>query len=230
MEFIILATIIIAMIARIYFLNKSDKKRRQIEEERKRQEEIKYQAKQAKKQEQLLALIQQNKLEEKKKLDEESHLEKIRLQKMEDEKYETFTIVAVGLNNDRYTCVLRRQNNTYAYVESPKIAFQLNVTVKLLKEEANDFGWISEAQHIKKQEEVKEKKEREEEIARQNALQAIETEQRSLCESNTTYCSDIEAKYIKSPRDFGLTSIRSLSAAFYYGIPEEIKTHFFTEL
>jgi hypothetical protein len=226
---IIVAIVIIAI---IYFVNQSNEEKRKIEEEKKRQDRIKYQAEQTKKQEEekQLALIQQKKLEEKKKLDEANRLEKIRLQKIEDEKYETFTIVVVGQSNGKYTCVLKRQNNTYAYVGRPETAFQLNATMKLLKDKANDFEWINETQHNKKQKELKEQKEREEEIARQNALQAIETEQRNFCENNTTYCTDIQAKYNSSPRNFGLTSIKSLSTPFYNSISEEMQNRIFAEL
>ena len=194
--FIIVAIITITI---IYFVNQSNEEKRKIEEERKRQEKIKYQAEQTKKE------------EEKKKLDEANRLEKIRLQKIEDEKYETFTIVVVGQNNAKYTCVLERQNKTYAYVERPETAFQLNATMKLLKDKANDFKWITETQHNKKQKEVKEQKEREQEIARQNALQVIETEQRNFCENNTTYCTEIQAKYNSNPKNFNFATVRSLT-------------------
>lgn len=194
-------------------MNQSNEEKRKIEEEKKRQDRIKYQAEQTKRQEEekRLALIQQKKLDEKKKLDEEKRLEKIRLQKIEDEKYETFTIVVVGQNNGKYTCVLERQNKTYAYVGRPETAFQLNATMKLLKDKANDFEWISETQHNKKQNEVKKQKAREEEIARQNALQETENKQRNFSESNTTYCANIHSKYIANPKSFNFATVRSLT-------------------
>lgn len=189
--FIIVAIVIIAI---IYFVNQSNEEKRKIEEEKKR-----------------LALIQQKKLEEKKKLDEVKRLEKIRLQKIEDEKYETFTIVVVGQNNNKYTCVLQRQNKTFAYVTRPDTAFQLNETLKLLKEKANDFDWISEVQHNKKQKEVSEQNAKKEGIARHSALQLIENQQRIFCESNTSYCANIHSRYILNPRSFNFSTVRSLS-------------------
>jgi hypothetical protein len=196
-EFIILAIVIIAI---IYFVNQFNEEKLEIEEEKKRQDRMKYQSEQSKKE------------EEKKKLEQANSLEKVRLQKIEDAKYETFTIVIVGQNNDGiYTCVLKRQNNTYAYVKRSETAFQLNATMKLSKDKANSFEWISETQHIKKQKEVKEQKERQEEIARQNALQEIENKQRNFCESNTPYCKNIHSMYISNPKNFNFATVRSLT-------------------
>lgn len=166
--FIIVAIVIIAI---IYFVNQSNEGKLKIEAEKKRQEQIKYQTEQTKKQEEAkrLAVIQQKKVEEKKKLDEANRLEKIRLQKIEDEKYETFTIVVTGKSSDKYTCVLERSNKTYAYVERPNTAFQIGSNLKLLKETANKFEWISQSIHKKKQEKNKLELQKQNELKKQEA-------------------------------------------------------------
>lgn len=167
--FIVVAIVIIAI---IFFVNQSSEEKHKIEEEQKRQDRIRFQAEQTKKQEEekRLALIQQKKLEEKNKLDEANRLEKIRLQKIEDEKYETFRIVVIGQSNNKYTCVLERSDKTYAYVERPNTAFQLGGYLKSLKETANGFEWISQINHNKKQEKNKL------ELEKQNELKKQETE------------------------------------------------------
>lgn len=197
--FIIVAIITIAI---IYFVNQSNKEKLKIEEERKRQE--------------------------KRKLDEANRLEKIRLRKIEDEKYETFTIVVVGQSISKYTCVLKRQNNTYAYVERPKSAFQLNASIKLLKDKANNFDWISETQHYKKQKEVKEQKEKEEKIARQNALQSIENQQRNFSESNTNFSENIQL--LQNQNNINFSNIRRLSVNYVNQLSKETADKLHSEL
>jgi hypothetical protein len=204
--FIIVAIVIIGI---FYFVNQSNEEKRKEEEKR-------------------LALIQQKKLEEKKKLDEANRLEKVRLQKIEDEKYETFTIVVVGQSISKYTCVLKRQNNTYAYVERPETAFQLNASIKLLKDKANNFEWISETQHNKKQKEVKEQKEKEEKIARQNALQSIENQQRNFSESNTNFSENIQL--LQNQNNINFNNIRRLSVNYVNQLSKETADKLHSEL
>ena len=140
--------VLIIVLAIIFFVNQANK----VEEERKEQERIKYQAEQYKKQQ-----------------------EKIHLLYIENAKYENFEIVVVGQNNDKFTCVLKSRYNTYAYVERKESAFQLNSTVKILKDKAHQFDWINEDQYNNKQKKITEQKAKQEEIARQTESTTIYT-------------------------------------------------------
>ena len=227
---LIIGAIILFII--IYFVNQSNEKQRKIEDEKKRLEKVKQQAELQKRQEEekRQRQIQERKNEEQRKLSEAKPLEKERLQKIEDEKYETLKIVVVGQRDDKFTCVLERQNKTYAYVERPNTAFQLDSNLKLLKETANKFEWISQIDHNKKQEKNKLELQRQEEEQRQREFQAIENAQRNFCEANTSYTTDLHNIYTRNPRSFGLTTIKSLSNPFYNSITEAEQNKIFAEL
>ena len=164
---LIIGAIILFII--IYFVNQSNEKQRKIEDEKKRLEKVRQQAELQKRQEEekRQRQIQERKNEEQRKLNEAKRLEKERLQKIEDEKYETLKIVVVGQRDDKFTCVLERLNKTYAYVERPNTAFQLDSNLKLLKETANQFKWISQVEHNKKQEQNKLELKRQDELKKE---------------------------------------------------------------
>ena len=54
--------------------------------------------------------------------------------------------------------------------------------------------------------------------------------QNEYCESNTAYTSQIHNIYLHNPRNFGLSTIKSLSNPFYNSITEEEQNQLFNEL
>jgi hypothetical protein len=148
-------------------------------------------------------------INQRKKSDETYHLEMIRIQKLEEEKYEIFKIVATGQSNNKFTCVLKRNNKTYADFETSNTALQVGNSIKILKSKANDFDWISEIQHYKKQKEKKE-----------------EIEQRNFCESNTVFSQNI--RLLQNQNSVNFNSIRLLSVNYVNQLSKETanKLHF----
>ncbi|MBE7691246.1 hypothetical protein, partial [Tenacibaculum piscium] len=151
-EFIIGGIVLLAI---FFFVNKVNNKKCKVKEENKRLEFKKLEA-------------------------EQKENEKIRLQKIEDEKHENFTVIISGLgqNTSKFKCILKRKNNTFAYIERTNTSFKLERintsstfektntgykfdridTLKLLKEEANNFKWINEEEHKIKQKNIEDEK------------------------------------------------------------------------
>ncbi|MBE7691247.1 hypothetical protein, partial [Tenacibaculum piscium] len=143
---------------------------------------------------------------------------------IEDEKYENFTVILSGLeqNTSKFKCILKRKNNTFAYIERTNTGFKLERinksytfkktntgckfdfidTLKLLKEETNNFKWINEEQHKIEQKNI------EKEITRQKSL---ELNQQNFCETNTDYSLNIQYIYNQNPTNFNFAKIRSLT-------------------
>jgi hypothetical protein len=205
---LIIGTIILFVI--IYFVNQSNEKQRQFEEEKKRQEKVRQQAELQKQQE------------------EDRRLKQIQEQKNEDEKYETFKIVVVGQREDKFTCVLERQNKTYAYVERLNTAFQIDSNLKLLKETANKFEWISQIDYNKKQEKNKLELQRQQEAQRQREIEVLENTQRNFCETNTDYCDNIEV--LQNQNNVSFNAIRRLSVNFVNQLTKETADQLHSEL
>lgn len=216
---IIIAAIILVIIDAISKSNEKLKKelqQKKIQEQKKLQEE-----------EQQREIQKQKRLKEKEqqKLAEEL-LETLRLQKIEDEKYETFKIVLAGQRDDEFTCVLERENKTYAYVARKNIAFQLGDDLKLQKEISNEFEWITQADHNKIQEQNKLELKRLEEVQRQAEIEVVQNAQRNFCETNTVFSSDIE----QIQNNISFNSIRRLSVNFVKKLPQEVSSQLHFEL
>jgi hypothetical protein len=227
-QFFLIVFVLVIFIT-VFFVIKL-KKKYKIKQEKKRQELIKQLAEQAKQEEEKKRRSQsrQNKNEQKRKLDETNRLEEERIKKIHADKYETSKIVVVGQKNGKYTCVLERNNKTYAYIERDTTPYQLNGKILLLKETSNQYNWISESSHIKIQKEINEQKFAEN--AKKNLLQALEKQQRDFCENNTNYSIDIHGKYSSDHENFGLMAIKSLSTPFYNSITEQTQNRIFREL
>lgn len=217
-------------------------------EERKQQEAIRQKAEFEKKleEEKLLKQIQkQQKLDEAKrlekerlkqikeqqKLEEANRIEKERLQKIEDEKYEIVKVVIAEekADNSKFSAVLKRANNTYAYVESPTI-FDLNSNLKLLKDKTESFSWLSESEHNKRQKRIKEEIQLQKQIESKRELDSIERHQRNFCESDTQFSNQVEQLYNQNPTNISFSNIRRFSVSYVTQLTKDVADRLHLEL
>ena len=163
-------------------LQKIEDKKNQVEKARQQAEIQKRQE-----EERLHRQIQEQKNEEQRKLNEKKRLEKERLQKIEDEKYETLIVVDISkIKNEKYPCVVKRANNTFSYLVSGNI-LTLNSNLKILKEKTETFTWLTESQHIQKQNDLKKEIEQEFQRLQVATKQKVKDSRISLQETGTEY-------------------------------------------
>ncbi len=62
--------------------------------------------------------------------------------------FESLKVISVRQKGDKFTCVLKRENNTYAYVERASSPYVLNSIIKRKKEESDRFNWFSHDYYV----------------------------------------------------------------------------------
>ena len=241
----------ITIIAIIFFKNQSNKKKRKIEADRlqkiKQQEDEqkkiehanrlererlnKIEQKKRQEEEKRFELIRLQKVEEKRKLDEVNRVEKERLQRIEDEKYEIVKTVIVDeiAENGKFSFVIKRGDNTYAYVQSTNV-FNLNSNLKILKEKTETFNWFSEFEHNKRQNLIKEQIQLQKQIESNTELETIESHQRNFCESDTQFSNHVEHLYNQNPINISFSNIRRFSVSYVNQLTSEVTDSLYSEL
>jgi len=133
------AAIIIGIIVLIIIINVSSNNRRREREEAESQARLKRQ----KEEEERQARLKREREEAERKKREQDRIQK----EQEELKYEIVTVIFTFVEDDgKPTAILKRNNNTYAFVERPSGEFVLG-NLKFLRETTTKLTWVDENEY-----------------------------------------------------------------------------------
>jgi hypothetical protein len=135
---IIIIIVLLLMVIFIVWLNNHKKKR---------QEELRQKRLLEKQEEEVR--IRQRAIEEA----EQKEKQEAELKRLEEQKYETVEVVfATVKESGKPTAILKRNNNTYSFVERPSNPFVINSSLKLLNETIEKLKWVNEDEYKRREE------------------------------------------------------------------------------
>lgn len=202
----------------------TDNSQKKLEEENRQKELARQRRKTIELQNQKLEADKKKKLEElqaeKRKLEKAAEKRKIEAQKkLEASKYESVKVIICRIEDDKPTAVLKKKDNTYAFVERKSMPFELNSTIKLDKETVAKLGWVSEEDFL-----IRENRKKREQ---KTLLDKIKY---NFEESGTSYAANLESVFNSDRKNFGYSKIRQLSMNFWRTLSTDEQDRLYNEL